>query len=331
MLDRQLRRLRDDFTGASARVDLIVHPGEEDIPLVGLLTDLARSIQAETDGAIAIRGGDGQGPPATPALTLARDGHENIHYLAMPEGLEAEPFVDLLIALAAEPDPPAKDWVARLATCKDPVELLVFVMTVCPHCAQAVRAAHALALANPLVTATIVDAAHFADLAAEYRVMSAPVTLVDRGLALTGAVPPEDLVDEILSRGRPEYEARVFASMAEAGRFEVMVDRILNGDGARQLARAWRDSTLALRLGLLVAAEDALDAAPHALDDIVEDLLPPLDADDAPLRGDTADLLGKIAHASAVPALKAHAADPHPDVAEAIEDALSRIEMRDRS
>jgi thioredoxin-like negative regulator of GroEL len=325
MLDRQLRRLRDEVPGEPARVRLVHHEGEGDAALAGRLAALAETLRREAGLEAADGRDDPEGPPATPALTLAREGCGRIHYLALPDGLEAEPFVDLLVALASNGPRPDDALARRLAAVTEPVELLVFVMTVCPHCARAVRAAHALALASPRVTVAIVDAARYPDLAERFRVMSAPVTLVDRGLALSGAVGPDDLVEAILARGGPEHEARVLASMAEAGRFPEMVERLLSGDGARTLAAAWRDSTLALRLGLLVAVEEVLETSPRALDAAVEDLLPSLDAEEAPLRGDTADLLGKIGHESALPALVARVSDPHPDVAEAVAEALARI------
>ena len=43
------------------------------------------------------------------------------------------------------------------------------------------------------------------------------------------------------------------------------------------------------------------------------------------IRGDTADLLGKIGSPEAIPALKKAAADKNPDVVEAVEEALEEI------
>ena len=109
------------------------------------------------------------------------------------------------------------------------------------------------------------------------------------------------------------------------------VKRVLEADGASELATAWLRSAMSLRMGLLIVVEDVLGADATALDDIVGSLLPALDAEDAGLRGDTADLLGQIGHASALPALEALLGDPNPDVVEIVTEALERIGQRNAS
>jgi HEAT repeat protein len=85
---------------------------------------------------------------------------------------------------------------------------------------------------------------------------------------------------------------------------------------------------MSLRMGLMLLVEEVLEADSTALDGVVAELLPALDAEDAGLRGDTADLLGQIGHASAVPALEALRNDPNPDVAEIVMEALDLIGQR---
>ena len=95
------------------------------------------------------------------------------------------------------------------------------------------------------------------------------------------------------------------------------------------MALVWRMSATSLRLGLMLAAELALEQDPGALDDITPDLLRLLETEDAALRGDTADLLGRIGHPSAEPALRRLLADENPDVAEIAEEALEALAERE--
>jgi HEAT repeat protein len=88
---------------------------------------------------------------------------------------------------------------------------------------------------------------------------------------------------------------------------------------------------MSLRMGLLMLVEEVLEADDTALDAIVGKLLPALHAEDAGLRGDTADLLGQIGHASAVPTLEALLNDPNPDVVEIVTEALEQIGQKDES
>jgi alkyl hydroperoxide reductase subunit AhpF len=332
MLDeRDQQRLRDGFAGGSATLELVLHPAGGGSPLAAAFVELAREIEVVAGGLVTVRQGEDGGPAADPSLTLASGARGAIHYQALPEGLEAAPFVDLLLELAREPAPPHEEWARSLARLEQPAEVLVFVSAACPHCAQAVRAAHQVALASPRVTSTIVDAQRFEELAAQFQVKSVPLTLVDGELGMTGGVSPQELAAKILGRGDAEYGMRVLVSLVETGRMSDSVRRVLEGDGAGELAAAWLRSAMSLRMGLLMVVEEVLEANGRALDGIVGKLLPALDAEDAGLRGDTADLLGQIGHASAVPALEALLNDPNPDVVEIVTEALEQIGQKDES
>ena len=325
----QTERLREGLAAATEPLELTVHlGGDETSFLARSLRALVGEIEALGAEKAMIRSGVGGSLPATPALTLASGSRGDIHYMALPEGLEAEPFLDLLLDLASGGPSKEAGWAGRLAALERDVELLVFVSSACPHCAQAVRTAGALALASPHIRTYIVDAQRLPDLAARFHAQSVPLTLIDSGLGFTGAVTARELVEKILAVGTPEHEERVFLSMIEGARFEDAANRIVEADGAKQFAAAWQKSAMSLRMGLLLLAERVLTSDPHALDSIVESLLPALSAEDAALRGDTADLLGHIRHQGALPALEARIDDPDGDVAEAVRDALEQIRER---
>jgi len=314
MLDRQLRRLADGLPDDPRRATL--RPTADGGELGTRLAELADRVAEAASGAFAVEPGGADGPE----LEIVAPGRGRVRYLAMPEELEAEPFVDHLLALLR-----GEDDGGRFEGVTEPVELEVFVSEACPHCAQAVRAALELSRTSPLVQTTVIDATRFPELADRYRVRSVPATVIDGGEGLTGATTAADLAGRIRARGTPEREADVFASLVEAGRFEDATARVLaSGPGA--FAATWMRGTLSLRLGLLVAADGILEADPRALDGAVEAVLPALDDPDPGPRGDTADLLGKIGHSGALGALRAHADDAHPDVREAVADALESIE-----
>lgn len=329
MLDeRNRQRLRDGLAGGSATLELVLHRADGDSPLAEAFAELAREIEAAAPGAVALRQGESGGPVTGPGLILASGARGGIHYLALPEGLEAAPFVDLLLDLARQPAPPSEEWAQSLARLEQPADVMVFVSAACPNCAQAVRAAHQVALAGPRVTSTIVDAQRFEELAARFQVKSVPLTLVDGQLGTTGTVSPQELAARILARGDAEYGPRVFVSLVEMGRTADAARRILEGDGASELSSAWLGSAMSLRMGLMLVVEEVLEADGTALDGVVAELLPALDAEDAALRGDTADLLGQIGHASAVLPLEALRSDPNPDVAEIAMEALELIRQK---
>ena len=108
------------------------------------------------------------------------------------------------------------------------VHLQVFVTPTCPHCPSAARTAHQLAMASPRVTADVIVANDFPELAERYGVMAVPRVVIDddgelRGSAARSRVPrvpgPGDGVDRCLAaRPLESVAGRLFALRATAGR-----------------------------------------------------------------------------------------------------------------
>ena len=66
------------------------------------------------------------------------------------------------------------------------------------------RAAYAFALANPNVSASVVEVQEFPDLARRYRVMGVPKTVINDVAEFSGAVPEETFLTAILQAlGQP--------------------------------------------------------------------------------------------------------------------------------
>jgi alkyl hydroperoxide reductase subunit AhpF len=313
---------------AAPPLRLIFHGEDEETPLGRALADLATAIAQAAPEAVTVEPSTGPEPPSRPALTLAQGEQSHIHYLCLPEGQEGPPFVAALLGLAHRDGEDSEAWRDRLAKLERPAELLLFVSPACPHCAQAVQVANRLALASNQVTTSVIDVQRFEALAKRFSVSSVPLTILDGGLSLTGVIEPDKLIDHLLARDSAEAEAQRFESYIEAGRMDAAVATLTEGDGASHLVSAWRKSTTSSRMGLMLAAEEALEADRAALDGIVDDLIPTLQADDAALQGDTADLLGQIGVATAAKPLEALLKHPNPDVAEIAGEALEAIRSR---
>ena len=120
----------------------------------------------------------------------------------------------------------------------------------------------------------------------------------------------------------------MFKSLVENSRLEEVQKKILRGSGAKHFADTWSKSTTQLRMGLMLVADEILETDADILNSIVSELISLLGSEDASLRGDTADLLGRIGDPSAIEALEALKSDSNPDVAEIAAEALE--EIRDR-
>ncbi len=309
----------------------VFYPAESESPFGLRFSEFARRLEKEAGLTVEVREENVPGLFFRPGLTLRARDRENVHYATLPEGPEWLPFQEILLALAGDALPDSPNRLRGLRELTEPASLLVFVAAECPHCPGAAREALALALACPLVSVTVVDAQQFPDLADRFGVKAVPHTVIDEGLSRTGVIKSADLCDAVLSRGQEAYEVERFRSLIESGRFVDAAVQIREGLGAASLLAGWRESTMSTRIGLLLAAEEALEQDPAALDSILDALIAVLGSDDTALRGDTADLLGRIGHPAACRPLQALRSDPNPDVAEIAAEAIDEIESAERS
>lgn len=290
------------------------------------LVNIARQIAGVSWGRITIEEDAGAVFGGKTSITLAAGGRRNIHYLAAPEGLELAPFLDAISWLGKAAPVPASTVLPRLDSLNEPVSVLVLVTAACPHCPEVVRKLLAAAVYAPLLTVTVVDAVAHDDLAARYKVKATPTVIFDGRATLVGRITEAEIVDEVLRKSADTSLTEVLESMIKAGRAEDAAELMVQEGQAAAILPVYQSPELALRIGALVAMEEALAMDPRALDPILDELCALLAHEDARLRGDTADILGKIANPRAVPALRTLLDDPDPDVVDAATDALAALE-----
>lgn len=241
---------------------------------------------------------------------------ENVGYRAVPFGPELEPFLDLLVALSGSERSPGHEHLA-------PAAVQVMIAPTCPNCPGVVAACGRVVAARPQVQLEVVDVQYFADLAGA--VKSVPTVIVDGTRSLVGALSEQELLEVLAERTSDDYVVKTLASMIETGRFGDAVPLLASPPGQAALAAMLASSTMQERIGLMLAAEEALGVNARCLDAAVPLLLPLLEASDANLRGDVADLAGKIGAPVARTALEALLSDPNPDVCEIATDSLQML------
>ena len=123
-----------------------------------------------------------------------------IRFLGAPEGWDFLALVDAILAVSGgSPQTLSARTLERLESVRSPMSLHVFVTATCPHCPRAVALANRMALHNPHITSTTVQATAFYDLARKYRVSGVPKTVVSNGNEILGALPESEFVDEVLA------------------------------------------------------------------------------------------------------------------------------------
>ncbi|MEW6348644.1 MAG: thioredoxin family protein [Thermodesulfobacteriota bacterium] len=317
--DRDLMRVQEVAGGMTRPVTIEVSGSHEQSPFADNLANVARQIAGVSGDKILWEEAEQSLLPGKPSLSIVSGFGRNIHYLAVPEGHQLEPFLTALSRLAQDPG-------VLMPASGTSAHVLVFVAAMCPHCPQMVRSVLSLAVEDALMTVQVVDAVQFPDLAERYKVRSTPTTIVNDTLTLVGAVSREDLATHVSVLRESGATTAVIESMIESGRAENAAELVCKEHKARAVLPIYVSPEFSRRMGAMVVLEDALEIDPRCLDPIVDDLIAVLSHEDVGLRGDTAGLLGKIGSARAIPALKTAIEDPDPDVREAAEEALALIE-----
>ncbi len=321
-----LERIAEAAREHDSKVSLILHTSETGGELQRGLTSVAQQVHRATLGAVELRESDTAPPPLVPALTINESGRDIVRYHAVPQGPEEWPFLETLAVLAGSAGDSASGH--DLGATDSPIRIEVFIAEGCPNCPHGVRAATELAVANEPVSVSVVDASEFPEHASRFQVRSVPTFVVNGELTIIGVLPTGELTNRIAEALGPDGENVVFTSLMKSGRIADATARLVTGKGLNAFAELWNQSTLEERIGLSLVAQNAVGEHREALDELVELILPSLEADDGARRGDTADLLGAIGNEKARSPLERLLHDDHEDVAEAAADAIESIDER---
>lgn len=264
-----------------------------------------------------------------PYLSIFGHDHREIaRYYALPEGPEGEPFFEFILKLAKQNN---DEKSTALDGLNSETEITVFIAPTCPHCPAAVKIALDLALESDKVKATIIDSLAFPSLGEKYSLQSVPLTVLPSGFSKIGVIPKAELIGHLRAIGTDDHEKDLFRSLVESGRHEEAAAKVCTAIGAQTFLEWWKKSVLNERIALVLVCEEALERDTRSLDSMVDTLINVTQDEDASLRGDTADLLGRIGHPKALSALKRLCKDENADVREIAEEALEELDELDEN
>jgi glutaredoxin-like protein len=140
------------------------------------------------------------GVDKVPALVvLTEDGKDHgIRFFGPPSGYEFATLIEdirMVSTGASGLSPETLEVLSRVST---PLKIRVFVTPTCPYCPRAVLLAHRMALASDFVTAEMIDAAEFPEVADRYQVYGVPRTVINDTVHIEGAVPESALLAQML-------------------------------------------------------------------------------------------------------------------------------------
>ena len=141
-----------------------------------------------------------------PAVAIVGAADHGLRYFGTPAGHEVQSLVDAILVAgggAGEGSGLSAASLAAAAAVDRAVEIKVFVTASCVYCPQAAGLAYRLAAASSHISAAVIEATEFPDLARRYRVSGVPKTVVDDRVELLGIQPEGDFVRSVLQLDAP--------------------------------------------------------------------------------------------------------------------------------
>lgn len=178
-LCKETRQLVEEIAGLSKKIDVQVFDLVKD-------AEVAAQYRIEKIPAIAIISGGNK----------SKD--YGIRLFGIPSGYEFSSLIEDILLVSRRTSDLSPMTLQALEKLNNPVHIQVFVTPACPYCPRAVVLAHKLALASDKITADMVEATEFPQLANRYQVYGVPRTVINEVVHVEGAVPETALVAELM-------------------------------------------------------------------------------------------------------------------------------------
>ena len=135
----------------------------------------------------------------TPSIVLldSENNYTRIKFNGIPAGHEINSLINSIIEVSGSTQELSDGAKERLKKITKPIDIKVFVTLSCPHCPGAVSKAHKLALENPNISASMIEAQTFGELSDKFNVSSVPKIVINDKYEFVGDQPLEVFLSEI--------------------------------------------------------------------------------------------------------------------------------------
>lgn len=133
-----------------------------------------------------------------PAIVLGGKKIYNLYYFGIPSGHEFASLLEDITDVSKNKTRLQESTKEKLKGIEKNVNIKVFVTPTCPYCPMAVRIAHQFAIENSKVTAQMIEAMEFQELAQKFNVMGVPKIVINDSVSFEGAVPEGVFLSKVL-------------------------------------------------------------------------------------------------------------------------------------
>lgn len=163
------------------------------------VADLSEKVKLEVHSFIADKEmAEKYGIDKIPGTAVMSDADYGVRFFGIPSGYEFTSLIEAIVDVSQGTSDLAEETREALKEIMEPVHMQVFITPTCPYCPGAVRLAHSMAVASEWISADMVEAVEFPQLANKYQVYGVPKTIINEEVSVEGAVPEEVLVARIL-------------------------------------------------------------------------------------------------------------------------------------
>jgi glutaredoxin-like protein len=134
-----------------------------------------------------------------PATLVHGNDDSGIRFFGIPSGHEFSALLNAIKIVSSGDPCLSQETLDMLSKITDPVHIQVFVTPSCPYCAPAVELAHSMALGNNNITADMVNANDFPELAQQYTVHTVPKIIINEHYHTEGALSESTFAERLMS------------------------------------------------------------------------------------------------------------------------------------
>ena len=131
-------------------------------------------------------------------VVLDQDGQDKgVRFYGIPAGHEINSLLAALVDMSGKELDLDQETIDAIKAIDTETDIKVFVTLTCPHCPGAVTKAHRIAMLNPYVKASMVEAQTLSQLSAQHNVSSVPKIVINDSHDFVGNQPMEVFLDTI--------------------------------------------------------------------------------------------------------------------------------------
>lgn len=166
------------------------------------LTELSPKLKLETvDFYTEPERAQEEGVPRIPAIVLGPESGGRARFFGLPLGYQLPVFIESIKAVSRGSTRLSVNTRKQLRRVNRPVQLQVFVTPGSEVSAGMVLLSHAMAVESKHITADVIEAEEFPELARRYGVRQVPLTLINEFATVAGMVSQDELLEKVLQAG----------------------------------------------------------------------------------------------------------------------------------